>query len=342
MRWIGSEGTQPIPMIWNAMPLPDSIASTTSFCGLWTVLSGCPGARNATVDNALGYVDLGDLDVTEVESALRTACDRLDAPELFGPDDVTLRDSARFTSKSTMMGSVPLRPAEIRMAWVLRNCERFVLAGSEVVPTWNKPFPSEPVNSLSAALVYLRSEVARWSAVFTDEPSLAHPARIITANEQWRVLENVRATLVWLHRRNELLPVPEPWACPRTRFNAGRCAAAFDLWLVEQLAASADQPGTSGSPELGPRCCVVVLRGPRERPLVRGTEVPQVTQTRYDILEALIEAGENGLSGRELKNRSRHSSAVNTLKSLARSSNAWGGAVVLPKKPGLGYRLGFE
>ena len=321
------------------MPLSDSIASTTSFCGLWTVLSGCPGARNATVDNALGYVDLGDLDVTEVESALRTACDRLDAPELFGPDDVTLRDSARFTSKSTMMGSVPLRPAEIRMAWVLRNCERYVFERGELCLSWLLPFPNEPMRSIAALAHFLDSHADRWSNLESRSSTTALP----DANEEWRVLDNVLQTLAWFQRRELIRSVPSVPTLRRTRINAGRCAEMLRQALRELLQCDGSLPTTEGG-QCEPRdpICSVVLRGKAVGPLVLDREVSPVTSTQYDVLQALVNAGEDGLSLRELIRCSGHGSARNVLKNLADSSSKWQQVVLLAGAPGRRYRLLFQ
>ena len=88
--------------------------------------------------------------------------------------------------------------------------------------------------------------------------------------------------------------------------------------------------------------CSVVLLGPTERPIVLGRELERVTQPQYEILQALIVAGERGLSLDELKRFSGHHTAEKTLKRLAKKFAEWNQVVLLPGKPHLRYRLLFQ
>ena len=85
-----------------------------------------------------------------------------------------------------------------------------------------------------------------------------------------------------------------------------------------------------------------MLRGKGERPLVLGRDASPVTSAQYDVLHALIKAGEGGLSLTELAKRSGHGSARNVLKNLAASSSEWQQVILLPGAPGRRYRLLFQ
>jgi hypothetical protein len=76
-----------------------------------------------------------------------------------------------------------------------------------------------------------------------------------------------------------------------------------------------------------------------EEPRVNGVSKPRLTTARFNIVKALLDAGETGLTGDELAKRSGHGGAVNTLKSLAASDPDWGGVIQLAGKPGGRYRI---
>ena len=54
---------------------------------------------------------------------------------------------------------------------------------------------------------------------------------------------------------------------------------------------------------------VVVLRDPSVRPVVRGFEKDPLTRAQYDVVKALWDAGESGLSKDELDRKSKHGDA---------------------------------
>ena len=60
---------------------------------------------------------------------------------------------------------------------------------------------------------------------------------------------------------------------------------------------------------------------------------------RFNIIKALIDANEKGLTGDELVTKSGHGGAVNTLKNLAKSDADWEAVISLPGQPGGRYRI---
>lgn len=82
----------------------------------------------------------------------------------------------------------------------------------------------------------------------------------------------------------------------------------------------------------------VVLNGPGGSPSVLGRTMPPLTRARYDVVRALLEAGDDGLTGDQLVEKSSCGGAVTTLKRLARQPG-WSEVIRLPGAPGLRYRI---
>ena len=96
---------------------------------------------------------------------------------------------------------------------------------------------------------------------------------------------------------------------------------------------------TDDSPHRSP---TVVLNGMGRCPTIRGKEKKPMTQTRYDIISALLETGERGLTKDELDKRSGHTDARKTLKLLAVSDPDWGSVILMAGSKGMRYRLHFD
>jgi hypothetical protein len=73
--------------------------------------------------------------------------------------------------------------------------------------------------------------------------------------------------------------------------------------------------------------------------IVSGAAKNRLTKAQYNIVQALLKAGDQGLSKAQLKTKSRHPGAVDVLKRLARSDEDWKMAIQLPGRPGGGYRI---
>jgi hypothetical protein len=94
---------------------------------------------------------------------------------------------------------------------------------------------------------------------------------------------------------------------------------------------------TPASPEEGQR---VILRGPGERPIVRDGEKDPLSRAQYDVVKALLDAGERGLTKDGLDRQSKRGDARKILKRLAESDPDWKAVIHFPGKPGRGYRIG--
>lgn len=324
------------------MEVPRSLAS---FCAFWTWIHDLAVTRHGPTFGSMPYISLNEDEVNEVMKSVRATCRRLKAAELFGPDDATLLAPAGPTGvvKSGLNGPTLATPAEVRLAWVFRNCERYVFQRSEICPAWIGPFPSKPINTAPAILDYLRVEMASWSAATTDGSDAPRNNRDASASDQWRTLDNVWQSLAWLQQRELISSVPAAPMGARTKFNAGRYAAALEQWVIvaARYSESSSESLESGG-ETGPLECVVVLRGEKRSPLVCGQEVPPVTKFQYDVLKTLIEAGPDGLSLADFKPKSRHTSAERILKNLSALSTDWAQAIQLPGTAGRKYRLRFR
>jgi len=79
----------------------------------------------------------------------------------------------------------------------------------------------------------------------------------------------------------------------------------------------------------------VILKGRGEAPIVEGTPVPRLTSSQFNVVKALIDAGEEGLSWAEI---TRHKAdAVKTLKRLVRTQPHWAPFFNLAEKRGARY-----
>lgn len=77
----------------------------------------------------------------------------------------------------------------------------------------------------------------------------------------------------------------------------------------------------------------------KKQPVVNGNVKPHLTQAEHNVLMALLEAGERGLTMDELDNKSGHSEARKYLRKLAKDDD-WASVIVFPEgKCRGGYRL---
>lgn len=83
----------------------------------------------------------------------------------------------------------------------------------------------------------------------------------------------------------------------------------------------------------------VVLRGLSEGPIVCGKEKAPLTPAQYDVVKALLDAGDRGLSKDELDHKSDRGEARKILKRLADSDEDWKAVIPFPGKAGGRYRI---
>ena len=110
--------------------------------------------------------------------------------------------------------------------------------------------------------------------------------------------------------------------------------------LPEADRAAPTQTPTSGAPwpsSETPDSVPVILLGARLGPLVLGRRKERLTSAQFQVVSALIEAGERGLGKANLSRVG--GDAVNVLKRLAKSDPGWGAVIELPGQKGSGYRI---
>ncbi|HUW82039.1 MAG TPA: hypothetical protein VMZ31_04475 [Phycisphaerae bacterium] len=83
----------------------------------------------------------------------------------------------------------------------------------------------------------------------------------------------------------------------------------------------------------------VVLGERYDSPVVLGKEKARLSNTRYDVLMALLAAGDRGLSKDDLVKKSGHTDAVAVLKRLAAKDPDWARVILLAERTGGGYRI---
>jgi hypothetical protein len=85
----------------------------------------------------------------------------------------------------------------------------------------------------------------------------------------------------------------------------------------------------------------VQLFGSGEQPIIDGKKKEILTKARYNVVQALLEAGESGLSKDDLDKKSGHSDAHKLLKAVANIDADWKKVIYLPGRGGMGkhYRI---
>ncbi len=84
----------------------------------------------------------------------------------------------------------------------------------------------------------------------------------------------------------------------------------------------------------------VMLRRRDQGPIVRGKEKPVLTDREFNVIAALIAAGQRGLNKDKLDEKSGHSEARKVLRELRNSDPDWASVIHMPGKPGRGgYRI---
>jgi hypothetical protein len=113
---------------------------------------------------------------------------------------------------------------------------------------------------------------------------------------------------------------------------------SLDHLVTIESGAKANPP--TPAPAVAVAClhCAVGLHGPGQPPTVLGQPMPILSDARYTVVEALIEAGPEGLSKDQIEIKV-NSAARKTLKKLAESDPRWAKVIQLPGLPGMRYRL---
>jgi hypothetical protein len=168
-----------------------------------------------------------------------------------------------------------------------------------------------------------------------------------------RQLETFLAKTRWLARLAEKLGVD---STPLLRFLHEAAGCRFghlnslpplpdDVWVLldrvalklkNQQEEAASAPGSCGAKAEDPP---VILTGRSKQPLVRGKLKGKLTYARYNVIKALLDAGQDGLTLDNLIAKSRHTDARKILKRLSDSDPDWGAVIHSAGQTGGRYRL---
>lgn len=94
------------------------------------------------------------------------------------------------------------------------------------------------------------------------------------------------------------------------------------------------------TPSVTAQSPAVILAGKTKQPTVRGTPKSALRHAQYNVVKAVLDAGETGLTVDQLAQRSGHSDARGILKRLADSDPDWQSVIHFPGKTGGHYRIG--
>ena len=105
------------------------------------------------------------------------------------------------------------------------------------------------------------------------------------------------------------------------------------LRRLELRLEEATAPATTATP-------AVVLAGKTKQAEIGGKPKPVLRHAQYNVVKALVDAGEAGLTVDQLVQQSGHSDARGILKRLADSDSDWRAVIHFPGKAGGHYRIG--
>jgi hypothetical protein len=83
----------------------------------------------------------------------------------------------------------------------------------------------------------------------------------------------------------------------------------------------------------------VLLFGRRAEPLVNGKEKPTLTNAQYDVVLALLQTSDKGLTKDDLDRKSKHGDARKILKRLSDGDADWESVISFPGATGKGYHI---
>jgi hypothetical protein len=108
----------------------------------------------------------------------------------------------------------------------------------------------------------------------------------------------------------------------------------------EQPATPVQRAGPAAAQtEPAPPASSVVLSGQGKRPMVLGKPKPVLTHARYNVVQALVQAGADGLSLDDLERKSGHADARKILKRLAAQDEDWRAVISFPGQAHRRYRI---
>jgi hypothetical protein len=84
---------------------------------------------------------------------------------------------------------------------------------------------------------------------------------------------------------------------------------------------------------------LVILGKPGDEPMVNGTRKRKLTKAQYDVVNALLDVGDGGLSKDSLAAESGHGDAHRVLKRLADSDPDWKSVIQMAERSGGRYRI---
>jgi hypothetical protein len=104
---------------------------------------------------------------------------------------------------------------------------------------------------------------------------------------------------------------------------------------AEATPATSEGPSPIAKTESGS----VLLFGRKDNPVVKGNEKPTLTNAQYDVVLALLQTGDKGLTKDDLDHESRHGDARKILRRLSEADSDWQSVISFPGTTGKGYRI---
>lgn len=200
---------------------------------------------------------------------------------------------------------------------------------------------------LAAGVIWIR-KTSGWAAPLprresqTKRIAIAIPACIIPALRRWLPQTGCEWLFPGLKRKGPW-PIPGSWAgsplgalraaCTRAGIKKGITFESLRRFFKE----NAETAVPMGRPAPAEHTIQVGAAG--EPTTIDGQSVKPLTAPQRAIIEALLNAGEDGLSEGEIRDLTSRGGARNTLVRLKKSDPLWDAIVVLPGIPHGRYRI---
>jgi hypothetical protein len=131
-------------------------------------------------------------------------------------------------------------------------------------------------------------------------------------------------------------------ACTSDRWdnNFKKAKAVVEKESVKALALwKSDRTESNGNNKPIKQSKYVQLFGQSKEPVVKGQKKERLTQKQYNTIQALIEAGDNGLTKDELDQNSGHIESRKALTDLGKKDPDWKEVIVMAERTGNRYHI---
>lgn len=203
----------------------------SSFCELWWQIDDVL-MRLRDRRPGMAYVEIPKKQKRTILSRLKSACEYLSAPELFGPCDGEFdRHEVASIFESCWPDVARLSVAGFRVPRIQDGCLHYAGKRGEICEDWEAAPPRSPINSVELLLEYLRG---RWNELNRDRTSAGFDSDELVSSMQ-PALQNVWRTVDWLRDRGELSVPPFLNLEPQSIRELQQHVRRLEKWIASEI-----------------------------------------------------------------------------------------------------------